>query len=168
MKKSIIAVVLVFFLISCQESETVSDFTGNEAVYALQQASSFAVSGTVSFKEKKDGSALILVQLEGTDGNVKLPVHLHWGDITTPGAEVVALLNPVNGLNGKSETNLKQLADETLVTYQDLLDFEASIKVHLSDVGPERDIVLAAGNIGKIATTLTKNGRLGVGVCKSE
>ena len=114
MKRSIIVVILVLMLISCQESETVSDFTGNEAVYALQQASAFTISGTVSFKEKKDGSALVLVQLEGTDGNVKLPVHLHWGDIATPGAEIVALLNPVNGLNGRSETNLKQLAYEIL------------------------------------------------------
>ncbi len=163
---------LLFFLasalVSCQEAETLSEFTGNEAVYALQQASPFAISGTVSFKEKKDGSALVLVQLEGTDGDVKLPVHLHWGDISTPGAEVVALLSPVNGLNGRSETQLKMLADETTVTYKDMLNYEASIKVHLSDVGPERDIVLAAGNIGKIATTISKNGRLGVGVCKSE
>lgn len=160
-----LALVLVFY--GCEESQSVSDFTGNETTYALQQTSDFAVSGTVTFKEKRDGSALILVDLQGTDGDVKLPVHLHMGDISEPAAEVAALLNPVLGKTGRSETHFVQLANETKLNYADLIELEASIKVHLSDVGPERDIVLAGGNIGAIASKGV-NARVGIGLCKSE
>ena len=159
---------VVVMLASCQESETVSDFTGNEVTYALQQASEFAVSGKVVIKEKKDGGALLLIELDGTDGNILLPAHLHLGDIATPDADIAALLNPVAGQSGKSETNLSILADETRITYQELLKLEASIKIHLSDTGPERDIILAGGNIGELGTKGSTNGRIGIGVCKSE
>lgn len=161
----VLIIIVAFY--SCEESQSVSDLTGNETTYALQQTSEFAVSGTVTFKEKRDGSALIVVDLQGTDGDVELPVHLHMGDITTPDAEVAALLSPVIGSTGRSETQFNQLADETRLSYNDLLKLEASIKVHLSDVGPERDIVLAGGNIGAIASR-GFNGRIGIGICKSE
>ena len=159
------ALFLAFF--GCQESQSVTDFTGNEVTYALQQTSSRPVSGTVTFKEKRDGSPVVLVDLQGTDGDVKLPVHLHMGDISAPDAEIAALLNPVTGTTGRSETHLVQLADETTITYTDLIKLGASIKIHLSDIGPERDIILAGGNIGAFATK-ANNGRVGVGVCKSE
>lgn len=166
--KKLIFITLVGLLFSCQESESVSDFTGNETTYALQQASDFAVSGTVTFKEKRDGSALVRIELSGTDGEVKLPAHLHLGDISAPGADVAALLSPVVGSTGISETTLDQLADETKLTYQELINLDACIKIHLSDTGIERDIILAGGNVGALAAKDFKSGRVGFGVCKSE
>lgn len=167
MKSWMGVLVVILALYGCQESQTVSDLTGNEVTYALQQTSDYNVNGTVTFKEKRDGSSIILINLRGTDGNVKLPVHLHMGDISAPDAEVAALLNPIIGTTGRSETHFVQLADETKLNYTDLINLEASIKVHLSDVGPERDIILAGGNIGAFAAK-GYNGRVGIGVCKSE
>lgn len=168
MKKIIAGVIFISFLASCQESDSVSEFTGNETTYALQQASDFNVSGEVTIKELKDGSAKVVIELKGTDGDLLLPAHLHLGDISTPGADIAALLNPVNASTGKSETIVSQLADESKITYKSLVNLEASIKVHLSDVGPERDIILAGGNIGSIAGKGFSGGRIGIGVCKSE
>lgn len=168
MKKLIGVFALAGLLISCQESDSVSEFTGNEVTYALQQASDFQVSGNVTIKELKDSSAQILIELDGTEGNLELPAHLHLGDISVPGADVAALLNPVKASTGKSETHLTQLADETRIFYKDLINLEASIKVHLSDIGPEKDIILAGGNIGAIAGKGFSSGRIGIGVCKSE
>ncbi|MDH4058317.1 MAG: hypothetical protein OEU76_06105 [Cyclobacteriaceae bacterium] len=168
MKNWVTVLIVGSILVSCQENETVSEFTGNEVVYALQQASEYSISGKVIIKELKDSSAQVLIELDGTDGNLLLPAHLHLGDISTPGAEIAALLNPVNATTGKSETNLSLLADESRITYQELIKLEASIKVHLSDVGPERDIVLAGGNIGELAIKGSSSGRIGIGVCKSE
>ncbi len=167
MKRLIGILGVVLIVGACQESETLTEFTGNEVVYALQQSSTFNVSGTATVREKKDGNSLIIVELVGTDGDIKLPVHLHLGDISQKGAEVAALLNPVEGRTGKSETLLTQLADETVLPYQALVRLEASIKVHLSDTGPERDIVLAAGNVGALASS-NSAGRMGIGLCKSE
>lgn len=145
-----------------------NDFTGNEVTYDLQATSQYNVSGIVTFKEKRDGSAEVLVELAGTSGDLKLPVHLHLGDISKPGADVAALLNPIDAKTGISTTALKQLADETWISYADLIKLEGCIKVHLSDTGPERDIILAGGNIGESVSKAIGSGRVGVGVCKSE
>lgn len=157
--------VAVLIISSCQKSEQISEFTGNQVTYALQPGSTYAISGTVTLKEMRDGSALAQVELTGTSGDAKYPVHLHLGDMSTSGAPVAALLTPLTGNTGKSETVVNQLADETKISYADFLKLKASIKVHLSDTGPAKDIVLAAGNIG--SAVANPNGRIGVAVCAS-
>jgi hypothetical protein len=157
-------------LSACQDNETLrQDFTGNESTYALLPGDTYPVSGIITFKEKNDGSTFVSIALTGTEGDVKHPVHLHLGSIDTPGADVTALLNPVTGNTGVSETTIKQLADETTITYQQLIGLDACIKVHLADSGPAKDIVLAGGNIGIAAADAPANGRAGtMSVCKSE
>ena len=170
MKTVFAALGIVILTVACQENESTkkSDFTGNESVYALQSGSVYSVDGTVTFKERLDGTAEVVVALSGTDGEVLHPVHLHLGDIATDGASVAALLNPVVGKTGKSETLLTILADESPITYKQLTKLNACVKIHLSDSGPDQNIVLAGGNIGEAAANNLSNGRLGVAVCKSE
>ncbi|QOI97542.1 MAG: hypothetical protein HRU69_08580 [Flammeovirgaceae bacterium] len=163
----------VFVLLSaftaCQENENaLSNLTGNEVTYALQAGSVYPVSGSVTIKERKDGAAQIVVTLSGTEGNLLHPVHLHLGDIATPDAEIAALLNPVKGNTGTSETTLEMLADETPITYEALIALNACIKVHLADSGPDRDIILAGGNIGSAHINDSGRSRIEFGVCKSE
>lgn len=168
MKNLLFLLVFSVLLISCQENVSTNDFTGNETTYDLQSASQYNISGIVTLKEKRDGTTEVVVKLAGTSGESKLPVHLHLGDISTPGADVAALLTPVNAKTGISETVLKQLADETEISYSDLIKLNACVKIHLSDVGPERDIVLAGGNIGASMAKSIENGRTGFVPCKSE
>jgi len=171
MRKWIIGIAAAFTLGACSDSanETAtSDFTGNETVYALQAGSQYNISGTATVKEKKDGTAQITVKLTGTDGNLEFPVHLHQGDISAPDVNVYALLNPVTSTNGESETNLVQLSDESTITYKQLINLNACIKVHLGATGPDRDIILAGGNVGSAASKPTTSGRIGLAVCKSE
>jgi hypothetical protein len=168
MKKVILGVFAGALLMACQENESISvETTGNEMVYPLQKASDYDISGTVSIKEKCDGSSIVVVSLTGTEGDIEHPVHLHLGNVGEANSDVAALLNPVIGSTGQSETLLKHLSDETQVTYRQLLDLNASIKVHLAAIGPERDIILAAGNIGAASADVA-GGRAGVGICKSE
>jgi hypothetical protein len=157
---------VLFILTSCQEGENASDFTGAETTYALQQGSEYMVYGTATFKERRDGTTTILVALTGTDGNGKLPVHVHLGEIGRPAAEVAALLNPVTATTGISETTISKLADDSAVSYRDLIKLAACIKIHLSDTGAGRDVILAAGNIG--TATSASSSRSGIGICKSE
>jgi hypothetical protein len=168
MKRMIWVVWIGLISAACQESENTSEFTGNEITYALQQGSEYVVSGTVVFKERRDGRALVAVSLTGTEGTDKLPVHLHLGDLSAADADVAALLNPVDSRTGKSETLITRLTNETEVTYTQLLQLEACIKIHLADTGPGRDVILAGGNIGQSFTKSITNGRTGIGVCKSE
>lgn len=167
MKKLMGAVLLAGVMMACQDSENVSEFTGNETVYSLQQASEYTVNGTATLKERRDGSTSVIVQLAGTEGDSRYPVHLHLGDIATPKADIAALLSPVLGKSGRSETVLSRLADETSITYAELIKLNASVKVHLADVGTERNTILAGGNIGAAAIS-NPGGRIGFAVCLSE
>jgi hypothetical protein len=154
-------------MLACQENENIkSDFTGNETTYALASGSQYNIEGTVTFKEKRDGSTLISLDLDGTAGNIQHPVHLHLGKISVVGADIAALLTPVQGTTGESEMVLTRLADESSISYSQLIGLDACIKVHLAASGPDKDIILAGGNIGKAASD--DAGRAGFGVCQSE
>ena len=168
MKKIIAGFVTIIFLMSCQENEAIQDdFTGNEVVYPLQSGSVYQVSGTATLKEKKDGTTNIIIALTGTEGNIEHPVHLHLGNIAAPGADIAALLNPVVGSTGKSETTFTMLADETALSYSQLLDLNACIKIHLAASGPDRDIILAGGNIGSAEGARIAGSEI-IEICKSE
>jgi len=156
-------------VIGCQGNESVeSEFTGREMVYPLIQGSEYNVQGTVTFKERKDGTSIVAVSLRGTEGVAEHPVHLHPGDISMPGADVAALLNPVAGSSGQSETLLVRLSDESPVNYNQLINMDACVKIHLAASGPDRDIILAGGNIGAASTREIASGRFAMGVCKND
>ena len=146
-----------------------SDLTGREITYALESGSEFNVSGTAVLKERKDLSTEIVITLnKGFDENAQFPVHLHLGDVTTDKADIAASLQPVDAKNGVSETLLTMLADESKVTFDEIKQMNACIKIHLSATGPEKDVVLAAGNIGLAVSKNPTGGRLEIGLCKSE
>jgi hypothetical protein len=157
---------MIVFLAGCQKSEVVSEFTGRQAVYALVAGSTYNVNGTITFKQRKDGNSTVVVDLTGTDGDSKLPVHLHLGDISKADADVALLLSPVASNTGRSETNVSALADESKITYRDIIQLAACVKIHLAESGAGRSVILAAGNIGSSSAN-SAAGRLGIGVCKS-
>lgn len=165
MKKILVGMMLIAGW-GCQDNDSVTtDFTGNETVYALQSGSVYPVSGTATFREKKDGSTIVVLTLTGTEGDIQHPVHLHLGNISSPDADVAALLTSVTGSTGKSETSISSLADGSTITYKQLIALGACLKVHLADSGPERDIILAAGNIGS-SVGAKSSGE--IAICKSE
>jgi hypothetical protein len=166
--KGLLSILIILAMVSCQEPEAVSEFTGNEISYELVAGSDYNVNGTISFKERVDGFTTVIVQIKGTDGDAKHPVHLHLGTISTPQADVAALLSPVIAATGKSETLLDRLADDTPIRYKDISNLEACIKIHLADSGPGRDVILAGGNVGESYIKELSNGRsAGFAICKS-
>lgn len=157
---------IFLLLVACEEKSVQKEvFTGNEVVYNLQAGSAYAISGVLTLKEKTDGSTLVSIVLDGTEGDVQHPVHLHMGNLGEADAAIAALLQPVEAKTGKSETILKQLADESAITYTELVQLSASIKIHLAEAGPGRDIILAGSNIGT-AISSNSNARSGIAVCQ--
>lgn len=167
----VLGCLLVLAMLSaCQPSaqDVVSEFTGNETTYDLQSGSAYGVTGTVVFKERRDGKVTAVIQLKGTSGNLKHPVHLHLGDLATADADIALLLTPVDANTGRSETTFNMLSDESAITYPQLIQLAASVKIHLGEVGEARNVILAAGNIGLSFTKASPTGRTGIATCKSE
>ncbi len=170
MKKIAFLFLISMGFLACQNNEDPAfenDLTGNEVTYSLSQGSLYAISGNVTFKEKRDGSTRVELALKGTEGEHYHPVHLHFGNIATDKAELAAVLTPIYGKTGKSSTNLTMLADETPISFNDLKKLDGCVKIHLAEAGPERDIILAGGNIGAASNSLI-GGRIQIAICKSE
>ncbi|MEO1055019.1 MAG: hypothetical protein AAFX87_30575 [Bacteroidota bacterium] len=172
--KHVLAIVVLLIglgaISSCDNTAVQEEeFTGNETTYTLFQGSEFEINGTITFREKVDGSTTAIVELNGTEGDLLHPVHLHIGDISADG-DIAALLNPVIGNSGISETEITILADESRITYQQLITLDASIKVHLADFGDGANVVLAGGNIGVAHERNPSQGRFTgkIPVCKSD
>lgn len=164
---------IVGILASCDNNESVnSDLTGNEVTYSLYSGSEYNISGAVTMKERKDGYTDIEIKLTGNsldNSNRELPVHLHLGAVDLPDAEVAALLSPVMAADKESVTTLTQLSDESMITFAELKELDACIKVHLSASGPESDIVLAGGNIGSAESKAGSSSRaFSIATCQSQ
>ncbi|MTI21874.1 hypothetical protein E1176_12650 [Fulvivirga sp. RKSG066] len=162
-----ISLLLLLALSACdKDSDTPSIYTDNEVTYVLEPGSEFPIAGTAVFKERTNGDLEVIIQLTGTDGAIEHPTHLHYGDISTPDAEMALALNPVKGETGQSITIFNQLIDETSFGYEELQAFDGHIKVH-QDGGPNKQVILAYGNVGSSAKS-QNNGRVEIAVCKSE
>lgn len=158
--------------LSCAKNDTEivknTIYTGNEITYSLESGSDFQVSGTAIIKERIDKSSDIIITLNKTFNAGLFPVHLHFGDVATDQAKIASLLVPVEANTGTSTSLLQRLADGSLITFDDLKQMHASIKVHLSARGEDMNVVLAAGNIGSAFSKGVSNGRAAIVVCKSE
>jgi hypothetical protein len=118
--------------------------TRNSTVYDLMSVGGSAVSGTATFYERNNGSTLVELMLTGTAAMDVHPAHIHQNDVATGGGILIGL-NSVNGETGKSLTQVEMMNDETPVTYDQLLEIDGHVNVHLS---PEDFTVVASGNVG--------------------
>ena len=158
--KKFLLLFLAFSIVACDDNEEPLVYTNNQQEFDLVQSSALPVGGTVTILERRDGQVEIRINVTGTEGDIQHPAHLHY-------AEVALLLTPVLGSTGESITITDQLNNEQLITYEDLLTFDGHIKVH-QDNGPNKNVILASGNIGSAFTKSGNTGRQKIAVCKSE
>ena len=86
--------------------------TENFKEYPLNSVSNPNISGIATFSERKNGSALVTIKLEGTSSDGDHPTHIHNNDLATGGGIAVDLTN-VNGETGNSATSVTMLNDGT-------------------------------------------------------
>ncbi|UII25470.1 hypothetical protein LVD15_19495 [Fulvivirga maritima] len=173
MKNNILLIFLasLFFAACGSDSDSGDDdmYTGRELTYTLYQASDYPTHGTVVFKELSNGRVEAVVHLDGTEGEATHPAHLHFGNIETENAVVAANFNDVSAENGGSTTVVNTLTDNSEFTFDDIENFNGSVKIHLSATGEGEKVILAAGNIGtNKTTTILQNGRAKVAICTNE
>lgn len=149
----IFSVIALVCLSSCQDDETdPAGLTGRSVAYPLfTGAAEWGYEGEAIFAERNDGFTLLTIKLDGPLGTAKFPAHLHQGPYNLE-ADMAAMLMPVDAATGESKTVLKQLASGEDITYEELIDFDGHIKVHLGD-GDDKAVILAYGNIGSNPAT---------------
>ncbi|MGY6742418.1 MAG: hypothetical protein ACXIUQ_06755 [Cecembia sp.] len=150
MKKLAVLFLFGLLLFSCQEKEE-SRYTTNEVSYNLYQSSDFNYEGTVWVRELIGGDLEMTLRLEGakSDEAYFFPAHLHFGAYDNVDAPIAFLLNPIDIRTLESVTQLGALSNGKTMTFEDFKKFDGHIKIHLADSGPEYQIILSAGNIGK-------------------
>ena len=152
MKKALLFLALPLFLFACADDQDVeSAYTGNEVQLTMIPGTvqGNTTSGTLKVKERTDGLAEIQIELENVLKNASHPVHLHFGDLAADGNVATYLNNIIESRGmGKSTTVLRELDNGSIITYDDFLQFDGSIKVHFEASGPLEDEILGSTNIG--------------------
>ena len=145
---------LTVLTMSCEEEEgpmmpEMPEPAGNSMSYDLMSVSDPSISGTATFTELDDGSTRVILDLIGTTGGTH-PAHIHM-NTAAEGGDIAVSLTPVDGSTGMSETIIESLDDGTAISYEQLLDYNGYINVHLSS--SELATLIAQGDIGQNALT---------------
>ena len=139
--------------IGCSKEDPGPQLTGPTKQFMLASKSNPAISGTVTFAKRDDNATLITIQLNGTSAGASHPAHIHANTAAETGGIIVDLTS-IDGASGKSETVVRTLKDGSAVTYEQLVDLNGYVNVHLSV--SDLATLIAQGDIGQNELTNTK------------
>ncbi|WP_228853373.1 CHRD domain-containing protein [Aegicerativicinus sediminis] len=123
-----------------------NELTSTTKTYDLMSKDVDGIMGTATFTERVDGKTLATIMLEETTDGGMHPGHIH-NNTAAEGGGIAISFTPVNGTTGMSMTSIEMLDDGTPITYDELLDYNGYINIHLSanDLGT----LVAQGDIGQ-------------------
>jgi len=124
--------------------------TGNEKEYDLAEKDVAGISGKVTFNERKNGNALAVLDIDGTPNGGIHPAHIHMNSAAESG-DILISFTPVDGSTGMSMTDIRTDDNGSSLTYNDILNVNGYINVHLSS--SELGTIVAQGDIGSNAFT---------------
>jgi hypothetical protein len=134
-----------------------NELTGEAKTYELGSVAVPTISGTATFEQRLNGEALATIMLEGTPDDGMHPAHIH-ANSAAEGGPVIFSFGLIDGTIGIIKKNVAMLDDGTLFGYEDVLDVDGYINVHLSM--EEITTLVAQGDIGvneEDAGTTAKN-----------
>ena len=115
--------------------------------YPLTTMGNFGVSGTALFEKRVNGNTLVTISLTGTVAGDMYPATINLGSMTTlEGGPVVATLQNVDAITGKSYTNIKALNSDVAIRYDNWMAYKGYINIYQSSV--LTGAVISHGNIG--------------------
>ena len=152
-----------------------NELTGDKKIYTMTPVADPAVTGTVTFEKRKKGTSLVTVDLDGTQPGASHASHFHANSIAQGGSIVINLKN-VDGTTGDARTSVDTLNNGTPVTYDELLNFNGYINVHVgssfvaqADIGQNEltgdhqhytlEEVGGSGITGEVTLEKRKNGK---------
>ncbi len=154
----LVTILTISLCIGCSDDDTTSNEvqgpqpTGKTKTYSLNSVADAAIYGTATIIEIDDNSIIVELDIQNTPTGGVHPAHIHVNTAVESGGVAISL-TPVDGSTGKSSTNFNMKDDNTPISYNDLLDFDGYINVHLSasDLGT----IVAQGDIGQNELTGT-------------
>lgn len=143
----------LFWTVVAQGDIGINVLTGVSSTYELNEKMAPGIQGTITFYERVSGEALSVIELENTPAEGIHPAHIHNGN-ALEGGNIAVSLNPVDGTTGTSKTHIDQLDDGSSISYEDLIEFNGYVNVHLS--AEELATIVAQGDIGGNALSGTE------------
>ncbi|UCS95917.1 hypothetical protein KZP23_20560 [Echinicola marina] len=118
---------------------------GDSKTYNLLEKAVPGISGTITFQKRVNGSTLATISLEGTPDGGSHPAHIH-SNSAAEGGPIAISFAPVDGSTGVSTTIIETKDDGTTVSYEDIINMDGYVNVHLStgDLGT----IVAQADIG--------------------
>lgn len=119
--------------------------TGESKAYTLGEKDVIGIDGTFTIYERENGESLGIVELNGTIAGGSHPGHIHMNAAIETGG-IAYSFNPVDGATGRSVNNIAALDDGTVITYDELLNYNGYVNIHnsVNDLGT----IVAQGDIG--------------------
>lgn len=123
-----------------------NELTGESITYELHEKDVPGITGTAIFEKRKSGETLATLTVAPTNDGEMHPAHIHRNTAVETGG-IAFTFNPINGTTGKSVTNIAALDDGTAISFQELMNFDGYLNVHLStdDLGT----IIAQSDIGQ-------------------
>lgn len=125
--------ILTVFSTQCSKMEEIPPVpTGQTKSYTIRNTDLSDITGTVTFIENDNNTTTIDLKLINTISNVDNVIYLRRGTANIGGG-LAAILNPLNGSTGISNTTIATLNDGQKITYGQLIDFEGYIDIGLTN-----------------------------------
>lgn len=122
----------------------INELTASSTTYALEAVNASAINGTVTLLKRVSGSTLVRVNLTGASPTGNYPISIYDNSLATTGPLAITL-NNYTGSNGKSETSVRKLDNNTAISYDQLRDYNGHVIVRTSATNSAS---VAQGNIG--------------------
>ncbi len=107
-----------------------NELTGDSKVYQMTPVADPSVTGTVTFEKRKKGTTLVTIALDGTQPGASHASHFHANSVAQGGSIIINLKN-VDGTTGMARTSVDTMNNGTPITYEELLNINAYINVHV-------------------------------------
>ena len=130
---------------SCKDDDDFPIPLPDTKVYELEPVADSTIEGTATFVRVDDRTTSITIVLTGTPTGGIHPAHIHANSVEE-GGPIVISLTPVDGTTGLSNTIVQTTDDGTPISYEELLNYDGHLNVHLS--AEQLDVYIAQGNIG--------------------
>ncbi|MDC6387518.1 CHRD domain-containing protein [Maribacter sp. PR1] len=123
-----------------------NELSGESKTYELGSKDVDGIDGTATFEERVNGEALATIMLNNTPANGTHPGHIHMNTAAESG-DIIFTFNPVDGATGICMTNVAALDDDTAFGYDQVLEVDGYINIHLS--ADNLGTIVAQGDIGQ-------------------